>query len=94
MKNMRQELLREISTALVLRNKVPIGWYYHILSIEGSNSGLASYLQMTNDEWTNLMLFCGLAKRVGKSLSFKYDEPFSIILKCSPTQGTLPINSM
>ena len=50
MKNMRQELLREISTALVLRNKVPIGWHYHILSIEGSNGGLASYLQMTNDE--------------------------------------------
>ena len=67
MKNIRQELLRQISTALKKRNKVPFGWHYHILAIEGSNGGLASYLQMTNDEWKNVMLLCGLVKRVGEN---------------------------
>mmetsp|Transcript_5900 Transcript_5900/g.6457 ORF Transcript_5900/g.6457 Transcript_5900/m.6457 type:complete len:134 (+) Transcript_5900:142-543(+) len=67
-KKVHQELLRLITTSLVLRNKYGKGWHYHLMAVDGSNSGLATYLGLSNDDWKNTMIFCGLARLHEKEL--------------------------
>ena len=64
-KKVRQELLRLIATSLVLRDKYGKGWHYHLMAVDGSNCGLATYLGLSNEDWENTMVFCGLAKLHG-----------------------------
>ena len=49
-KKVRQELLRLIATSLVLRNENGKGWHYHLMVVDGSNSGLATHLGLSNDD--------------------------------------------
>ena len=67
-KKVHQELLHLIATSLVLRNENGKGWHYHLMVVDGSNSGLATYLGLSNDDWMNIMLFCGLARLYGNSI--------------------------
>ena len=78
-KKVRQELLRLIATSLLLRNEHEKSWNYHLMAVDGSNSGLATHLGLSNDDWVHLMLFCGLARSYGKSLRIDR-KPWDMLL--------------
>jgi len=49
-KKVHQGLLHLIATSLVLRDEYGKGWYYHLMAMEGSNSGLATHFGLSNDD--------------------------------------------
>mmetsp|Transcript_12474 Transcript_12474/g.14495 ORF Transcript_12474/g.14495 Transcript_12474/m.14495 type:complete len:232 (-) Transcript_12474:191-886(-) len=57
------------------------------MAVDGSNSGLATYLGLSNDDWKNTMIFCGLARLHGKELRIERKQ-WNMLL-CSAELSTI-----